>query len=55
MSRGVLISHHAGFKAAMICDAGIPIELVETDFTADELRKKAESGESVVRDVNKNK
>lgn len=42
-----------GFKAAMIIDAGLPIEFVETEFTAEELRKKAESGESVVRDVSK--
>ncbi len=40
-----------GYKAAMINDAGLPIEFVETDFTAEELRQKAKSGESVVRDV----
>lgn len=40
-----------GFKAAMINDAGIPIEFIETNFTAEELRQKAEAGESLVRDV----
>ena len=39
----------------MINDASIPTaELVETDFIAEELRRKVESGESMVRDVNKN-
>lgn len=40
-----------GYKAAMINDAGMPIELVQTQLTDEELYAKAKSGQSVVRDV----
>lgn len=42
-----------GYKAAMILDAGLPVEFVETDLTAEELRDLARSGHSVVRDIPK--
>lgn len=40
-----------GYKAAMINDAGIPVEFIQTDLTDEELYRKAKSGESLVRDV----
>lgn len=40
-----------GYKAAMINDAGLPVEFVQTDLTDEELYEKASSGESVVRDI----
>ena len=40
-----------GYKAAMINDAGIPVEFVQTDLSDEELYAKAKSGNSVVRDV----
>lgn len=40
-----------GYKAAMIIDAGLPVEFIETDLTAEELRELARTGHSQVRDV----
>jgi hypothetical protein len=42
-----------GYKAAMINDAGIPVEFVQTDLTDEELYARAKSGQSVVRDIEK--
>ena len=40
-----------GYKAAMINDAGLPVEFIETNMTDEELYAKAESGESTVSDI----
>ncbi len=40
-----------GYKAAMINDAGIPVEFVQTDLSDEELYARAKSGQSVVRDI----
>ncbi len=40
-----------GYKAAMINDAGIPVEFVQTDLTDEELYARARSGQSEVRDI----
>lgn len=42
-----------GYKAAMIDDAGLPVEFIQTDMTDEELYQKAKSGHSVVRDIPK--
>ena len=40
-----------GYKAAMINDGGLPVELVQTDYTYEELIAKAAAGESLARDI----
>ena len=40
-----------GFKSAMILDAGIPIELVETNLDDETLIQTAKSGGSTMRDI----
>ncbi len=42
-----------GYKAAMIVDAGMPVEFVQTDLSDEELYALARSGHSVVRDIPK--
>lgn len=42
-----------GYKAAMINDAGIPVEFVQTDLTEEELMNRAKSGQSMCRDIEK--
>ncbi len=38
-----------GFRSAMILDAGLPIELIETKLSKEQIENKVQSGDSIMR------